>query len=383
MGIGTSSPTHSLQVSGTAQITGALHDSSGDAGTAGQVLSSTGTQTNWVDNSPITSGTVANSTLRWDGSDWVEATALLSSPTDVSISVSSTLATTTLTNVLQDYDGEPGTSGQVLSSTGTGTQWMSVGDLPAGDYLTASRGFRAGPNIGNPSRLGFLGGSNTYFILSNNTVPGGTSNYFNNFNNNTAVVMRRLAGGGGKFIVAQNNLGVTQFEVGRYGSAYFGDNVGIKTATPTETLSVNGTAKITGAVRLSNYGAGTVESDASGNLSVSSDERLKNVLGNFERGLEEILQLKPINYRWNELSGLEQQHTYSGFSAQNVQSVIPEAVGQDQKGYLTLSDRPIVGALVNAIKELNAKNEALAKENESLKAALEALVKRVEQLEEE
>ena len=50
MGIGTTTPAETLTVSGTAQITGALYDSSGDAGTAGQVLSSTGTSTNWVDN---------------------------------------------------------------------------------------------------------------------------------------------------------------------------------------------------------------------------------------------------------------------------------------------------------------------------------------------
>ena len=139
-------------------------------------------------------------------------------------------------------------------------------------------------------------------------------------------------------------------------------------------LSVDESALITGAVQLSNYGAGAVQSDANGNLSVSSDERLKNIVGDFERGLTEILALKPITFQWNALSGLEQEGYYSGFSAQNVQGVIPEAVGQDQKGYLTLSDRPIIAAMVNAIKALEAKNKVL-------EAALEALMKRVEALE--
>ena len=49
MGIGTESPTNSLTVSGTAQITAALYDASGDAGTAGQLLSSTGNELNWID----------------------------------------------------------------------------------------------------------------------------------------------------------------------------------------------------------------------------------------------------------------------------------------------------------------------------------------------
>ncbi len=51
VGIGTTSPTHTLTVSGSAQITGQLYDSDGDAGTSGQVLSNTGTSTNWITNS--------------------------------------------------------------------------------------------------------------------------------------------------------------------------------------------------------------------------------------------------------------------------------------------------------------------------------------------
>jgi len=35
---------------------------------------------------------------------------------------------------------------------------------------------------------------------------------------------------------------------------------------------------------------------------------------------------------------------YAGFSAQNVQEAIPEAVGSSSNGYLTLQDRPILAA---------------------------------------
>ena len=44
---------------------------------------------------------------------------------------------------------------------------------------------------------------------------------------------------------------------------------------------------------------------------------------------------------------------YAGFSAQNVQAAIPEAVGSSTNGYLTLQDRPLIAAVVNAIKELS------------------------------
>ena len=49
VGIGTNDPSQTLTVSGTAQITGALFDSSGDAGTDGQILSTTALGTNWID----------------------------------------------------------------------------------------------------------------------------------------------------------------------------------------------------------------------------------------------------------------------------------------------------------------------------------------------
>ncbi len=48
VGIATSSPAYDLHVNGTARVTGTLYDSGGDAGISGQVLTSTGTGTNWA-----------------------------------------------------------------------------------------------------------------------------------------------------------------------------------------------------------------------------------------------------------------------------------------------------------------------------------------------
>ena len=58
------------------------------------------------------------------------------------------------------------------------------------------------------------------------------------------------------------------------------------------------------------------------------------------------------------------------FSAQNVKANIPEPVGQDDRGFLTLSNRPIIGALVNSVKELKNENDTLKAENEDLKQRL-------------
>ncbi|MDB5187531.1 MAG: hypothetical protein JWO50_51, partial [Candidatus Kaiserbacteria bacterium] len=140
-------------------------------------------------------------------------------------------------------------------------------------------------------------------------------------------------------------LGTNNAESMRIKSGGF---VGIGTSTPTAQLSTTGT------VRFSNFGAGTLTTDASGNLSVSSDERLKNIDGQFTRGLSDIMKLSPISYHWNQLSGLDTTTSYSGFSAQNVQTAIPEAVGSSTNGFLTLQDRPILAATVNAIKDIGS-----------------------------
>jgi parallel beta-helix repeat protein len=119
-----------------------------------------------------------------------------------------------------------------------------------------------------------------------------------------------------------------------------------------------------GSTQLSKYGAGAATFDASGNITSASDERLKNIQGEFKAGLPEILKINPILYKWNKKSGLETEHTYVGFSAQEIKRLIPEAVGQDSKGYLTLNDRGITAALVNAVKEQQ-------KEIDDLKARLD------------
>ena len=48
---------------------------------------------------------------------------------------------------------------------------------------------------------------------------------------------------------------------------------------------------------------------------------------------------------------------FIGFSAQDVQKVIPQAITgtEGSEKYLSLDDRPIIAALVNAVKELSAR----------------------------
>jgi hypothetical protein len=118
---------------------------------------------------------------------------------------------------------------------------------------------------------------------------------------------------------------------------------------------------------------------------IPSDARLKNVNGIYQKGLAEILQLKPIRYNYKNTD----KRTFDpkvldkeafGFLAQEVQPLFPEAVGTDPDGYLNFDLHPILIASINALKELNAKNEQLEqkssqleKENQLLKESVQAI----------
>lgn len=153
------------------------------------------------------------------------------------------------------------------------------------------------------------------------------------------------------------------------------DDVGIGLAdatVPSAKLHVLGT------VRLESYTSGTATFDASGNVTSSSDERLKNIKGKFTRGINSLMEIEPITYQWNELSKMETNGFYTGFSAQNVQKWIPEAVGQNSEGYLSLDNRPIIATLVNAVQEQQEEIEALKKEVSRLETELDDRLAKLE-----
>jgi hypothetical protein len=178
----------------------------------------------------------------------------------------------------------------------------------------------------------------------------------------------------GFFGASQTGLGVSNgtekfFAVVQTGGGFFGT-----ISNSPFGLVANNNTRVTisgaGAVQFNNYGAGTLVTDASGNITASSDERIKKNIRPFNRGLREVLGLKPILYGYTKDSGLDQtRNDYVGFTAQNVQAYIPEAVGQDSRGVLSLTDRPIIDALVNAVKEQQMEIAELKGQVQKLRAA--------------
>jgi Skp family chaperone for outer membrane proteins len=151
-----------------------------------------------------------------------------------------------------------------------------------------------------------------------------------------------------------NNLFITNQEVGA--TIFFNNEaermrissngrVGIGTAAPDQLLSVNGEA--------SKVGGGSWQS--------FSDERLKNIKGGFNIGLNAVMQLEPIRYEYkrDNALGLKSVGEHIGFGAQALQKVIPEAVSKNADGYLMVNNDPIIWTMLNAIKEQQKEIAAL------------------------
>jgi hypothetical protein len=119
----------------------------------------------------------------------------------------------------------------------------------------------------------------------------------------------------------------------------------------TTRMNINGS---TGALRLNAYGAGTLTTDASGNVTASSDQRFKTYVSPFTRGLAAVRGIQSVLFRYNRDSGLEQEEIYCGYFAQQVRQYIPEAVfAHKQTGILSLSDRAIMAAIANSVVEVD------------------------------
>ncbi len=244
------------------------------------------------------------------------------------------------------FEGYNGTSWVVLDTRSNVTSWSGWNQYTFTN-TTLYSAYRINVTANNGGA--YLGLEELQMFEANSYTPGFDVTTGGLVGVGTSSPGAKLAisnyGGGNQslFVVASSSGALatsTNFIINNFGK------VGIGTSSPAAQLTTTGT------VQFANFGAGTLSTDANGNLTVSSDERLKDIQGDFTDSLSEILAINPILYKWKADTGLDTGTVYAGFSAQNVKENIPEAVGVDKNGFLTLSDRPIIAALVNAVKEI-------------------------------
>ncbi|MFH2096879.1 MAG: tail fiber domain-containing protein [Bacteroidota bacterium] len=112
--------------------------------------------------------------------------------------------------------------------------------------------------------------------------------------------------------------------------------------------------------------------DATGNYNATSDERLKkDIVSINESVIPKVMQLKPVSYRLNHANETSQKTI--GFLAQDVQTLFPELVKQDENGYLGLHYEDFGIISIKAIQEQQNQIDELKTENEKLRMELEEI----------
>ncbi len=250
--------------------------------------------------------------------------------------------------------------GKVGIGTSTPTQALEVN----GQVKSTGRFFLLGANAG-VNEAGVLAG------FQRTTTGAAAIRFYNapgNFDSWGTTFGLDATGGGGLFhkgngnllIVTQNtnslDLGVNNVaKVRLQGSNGY---VGINTMTPGFQLEVNGTAGKPGG----------------GDWTAASDRRLKKDVKPFRDGLDKILQIEPVFFKYNGEGGLNADgKEYVGVIAQEMQKVAPYTIGTfthktiesaledgnmvptervtDEETYLTYDGTAVTYMLVNAIKE--------------------------------
>jgi hypothetical protein len=270
------------------------------------------------------------------------------------------------------------------SNSTTGSAWgvfgstVSTSGRAIGARATATTGTTYGIHSQVFSNSGFSGyfAGGKFYVSGNVGIGTETPEYrldvyaagagstglaiFRNSAGDDKVQIRQNSNGAGAVYVYKTGGVQTMALLGEGNSFINGGNLGIGTNAPAAALHVIGNA---------------VKTVGGGTWLTSSDLRLKNLLGDYNKGLDEIAMLQTVRYKYkaDNPRQLDSDEEQVGFIAQEIQKIFPEAVTEGSDGYLNFNMHAINVALVNAIKELKTENDRLKTENEKVNTRLEKL----------
>lgn len=256
------------------------------------------------------------------------------------------------------------------------TNFGYIDDALGGVYSVSTSGGTTAVSAANArySRVAISGSltSNATITLPDNT--GGTwiiSNLTTDGSGGPWTVTVKTASGSNSSLVPRNGWDVyystgTAVVTGELYSATAarlstsGGTVSGNVIVDQGTLTVNnsGTANALvvsgGNVTIGGNGTTTGNLTAQGNITAFSDERLKDDISEIGGALGRVRQLRGVTYR---MQGTSERR--AGVIAQEVRKVLPEVVFEAEDGYLSVAYGNLVGLLINAIKELEARVDHL------------------------
>jgi hypothetical protein len=160
---------------------------------------------------------------------------------------------------------------------------------------------------------------------------------------------------------ASNQLCIANFIYGTGLSTTGGDvanaKIGFGVKAPAETLHVGSEGGGNATVRINSL-AGTgnraVYSDANGTLTnTSSDATLKTDVAPIAAGLAAVTALNPVSFAWKDTARFGPQREI-GLLAQEVNAVVPEVIGVNADGTLSVDYPKLIAPVIRAIQEQQA-----------------------------
>jgi hypothetical protein len=392
LGIATATPSDTLDVNGTTRLRGLLKDYNNSQGTAGQLLQATSTGVSWINVNAIGAATTIN--ILADNSNQNQYLTYVAGIGDTTLGISTTSTALTFNASTGNLGIGTATPSARLHVQGnaliTGVSTLGTVQISSG-IVTATSGIVT--YYGDGSKLSGILGS---------AISGGSSVTISANNNNQTQYLTFAPGAG-----TTTGLGIDT----NIGLVYnpSTERLGIATATPSQSLHVQGTVRITGGLFDSNNVVGAANSvlvstgagiswataslplnnsptgvvypvssastvgaystaytsstaftftTSTGTLSATqftslSDVNKKKNIRTIENAIDITKKLEGVRFDWIDTGA-----SSIGVIAQEVEKVLPELV-EETDGVKSVSYGNIIGVLIEAIKEQQVRIEKL------------------------
>jgi hypothetical protein len=313
VGIGTLAPSGPLSVNPSQYSTGTASQSTTTVTGVGTTFTAAMIGSQFVYANGVTSGTIT----------------AVGSTTSLTVTTSQTVASQAF-NI--NYAG--------LNVTSAGNVGIGTINPQSELHLSSSRTsgiapfmlIQAGKQVSNAASVAYQRTNSTQqtlfsFETGNSSTPDG---YFGTLGGKTGAVFM-LSGNGSAAMPAAGIDSTNGFVVGTAstiastfnaqikstGDAYFAGNVGIGTTAPAKKLDVVGDIQTSGCLYYASSSLGTC----------ASDERIKKDVYSFDLGLEALLGIDPVHFKYNGLAGFKADGKEQlGVIAQQVEKTAPELV---------------------------------------------------------
>ena len=269
-------------------------------------------------------------------------------------------------------------------SNTSGCYNVAIGATAAFSNTTGDYNVAIGCMAGNSNQTGnsnvFIGNMAGYYETGSNKL------YIANSTDNTLIYGEfdnKLVKINGSLLPPESN---TSYDLGnsthRWDGGYIGWVMINSTYNSSYRLNVSGNAYVGGNIVYT------------GNLTKSSDARLKKEINTINGALDKVLQLRGVTYYWKnreEMATAKGENpdslTYDygdnlqiGVIAQELEEVLPELVCTDSQGFKSVDYVGIAPILIEAIKEQQEQIETLKSDKAEMQSQIDELKHMVEEL---